>query len=77
MYPSKLYFMNEFPLAIRFVSDENQAYFVEEINNPSKNKKRIGNYMFVVSHTKEGVVYPLELDHINRLISYELIEVIQ
>ena len=46
--------MNEFPLAIRFVSDENQAYFVEE-----------------------GVVYPLELDHINRLISYELIEVIQ
>lgn len=69
--------MNNFPLAIRFVSNETQAFFVEDISQTLKSKKTVGNYEFCVSATKDGIVYPIELDHIERLISYGLIEVIE
>ena len=70
--------MKDFPLAIRFVSDDSQAFLVEEITKTLKTKdRRVANYQYCVSVVNEGYSYPLCLDDIIRLYNFKLIEIIE
>lgn len=64
-----------FPKKIKFLSDDNEAVFVSE-EKTKDGKIVLGYYEYTPSSTKSGRQIPMDMEQINKLISFKLLEIL-
>lgn len=68
--------VNSFPNKIRFKADDNEA-ILSKIETTKNSKVKVGYYQYTKSRTKLGISMPMELDYINRLLNFDLLEILE
>lgn len=70
--------ITELPKKIRFLSDGNEAEFVEIcFFEKKKTTEKIGKYIYTKSVTKKGMEVTLSLEQINKILDDKLLKILK
>ena len=68
--------MTEYPKRIKFPTDGNEAV-LQRTEFTQNGKKKVGMYKYVVSKTKNGLIYPFSLEQIEDYKRKGVIEIME